>query len=257
MKSLKKLMAPGLLAVLCAGTTASAQEAPAYPYVDDLTNPGKAVTVEKDQIKEYEELTAPFTHAVTLQGRDGIAYISQNGRFFLRGVIFDTWTGQTIETMDQLRAAKKTVNLETLGLKDKDVDPFYWGQGPKKVTLFVDPLCPFCGQLFDELIGDPSYAQNYTFTIFTVPFLGDESAKAVTTLSCAKNRDEALQALLTKDRRWIQTQPAAEGCDPQPIIQRTILSQMLGISGVPYLIGPEGGVARGLPADLRTFLETN
>jgi thiol:disulfide interchange protein DsbC len=256
MPTLKKLTATTLLAVLCLGAAAAAEDQ-AFPYVDDLTNPDAALSPGKDQITSYEELTSPFTHAVTLEGRDGIAYISQNGRFVLRGVIFDSWTGETIQTMDALRAAKKSVNIADLGLKEEDVDPFHWGSGPKKITVFVDPLCPFCGQLFDQLLSDPGYARDYTFTIYTVPFLGDASSKAVTVLSCAKNRDEAVQALLTKDQRWMQTQAAPENCDPQPIIQRTILSQMLGITGVPYLIGAEGGVARGLPADLRSFLETS
>lgn len=251
-----KLTAPTIFAVVCLATAAFSQQAP-FPHVDDLTNPDAPLAIPRDQITSHEELTSPFTHAVTLEGRDGIAYVSQNGRFIMRGAIFDSWTGETIQTMDALRAAKKTVNMADLGLKDEDVDPFYWGNGPREVTVFVDPLCPFCSQLFDQLLSDPSYARDYRFTIYTVPFLGDDSSKAVTVLSCAPDRDEAVRALLTKDRRWMQTQPTPEKCDPQPIIQRTILSQMLGITGVPYLIGAEGGVARGMPADLRTFLQTN
>ncbi len=228
-----------------------------FPYVSDLTNPGRPLVVEKDQIISFEELPSAFTHAVTLMGRDGIAYVSRNGRFVMRGVIFDSWTGQTIQTMQELRGAKKTVDLSELGLRDEDVDPMYYGSGLKKVTLFVDPLCPFCAQLFDQLVADPRYERDYTFVIYTVPFLGEESTKAVTVLSCAPNREEAKRALLTHDRRWMKTQPAPDHCDPQPILQRTILSQMLGVTGVPYLIGAEGGIARGLPADLRGFLATN
>ncbi len=261
MTKTKKLMAVMLLTSICLPVTAIAQDAGAVgngsPYISELTDPDQPMKIEKDQITDYEPLISPFTHAIMLNGRNGIAYVSQNGRFVMRGVIFDTWTGNTIQTMDELRDSKKSMNLSELGLKDEDVDPMFFGTGPKKVTMFVDPLCPFCGQVYDQIIGDPSYAKEYTFTIYTVPFLGDESAQAVNALSCWKNRDEAVNALLTKDRRWMIAHPADDKCNKQPIVQRTILSQMLGVTGVPYIIGAEGGVARGLPADLKTFLATN
>lgn len=252
----KKLMVAAFLMAMSAPGGVSAQEGQ-FPYVSDLTNPDAAMQPQKDQITSYTELSSPFTHAITLQGRDGIAFVSQNGRFVLRGVIFDTWSGNTIQTMQELEDSKRTINLADLGIKQEDVDPMFFGSGPKKVTLFVDPLCPFCGQLFDQIVGDPTYARDYTFTIYTVPFLGDDSSKAVTVLSCAEDREAALKALLTKDRRWMASQPAPATCDVQPILQRTIMSQMIGVTGVPYIIGAEGGVARGMPQDLKTFLATN
>lgn len=253
----KTIMGMLALTTLFAAGGAIAQGQGEFPYISDLTNPDADTQIEKGQIRETQELVSPFTHAVTFHGRDGVAYMSQNGRFVMRGVIFDTWTGETIQTMDDLRASMKNVNLSEIGLKDEDVDPFYYGSGPKKVTMFVDPFCPYCGQLFDEMIGDPSYAKDYTFTILTVPFLGDNSTKAVNALSCAEDRDTALKALLTKDKSWMMAQQLPQNCDVQPVLQRTILSQMLGVTGVPYIIGAEGGISRGMPPSLKTFLASN
>lgn len=208
------------------------------------------------QITATEQLPNPFTHAVELEGRDGIAFISQNGRFVLRGMVFDMWTGQTLASLDDIRKSKTSVNLNELGLKDEDVDPFRLGTGEKKVTLFVDPLCPFCAQLFDQIAADPTLEDEFTFIIYTVPFLGDNSAKAVTALSCSKDRQRALEALLAKDRRWMATVDTAD-CNLEPIMKRTIMSQMLGVTGVPFLVGPQGGINRGLPKDLRAFLSNS
>lgn len=246
----------GLLALTTLlGSAAFAQDP--SPYISDLTNPDTDTKIEKGKIRETQELVSPFTHAVTFYGRDGVAYMSQNGRFVMRGVIFDTWTNETIQTMDDLRASMKNVDLSELGLKEEDIDPFYFGNGPKEVTVFVDPFCPYCGQLFDEMIGDASYAKDYTFTILTVPFLGENSTKAVNALSCAEDRERAVDALLRKDKRWMMAQQLPEDCNVQPVLQRTILSQMLGVSGVPYIIGPEGGISRGMPPNLKTFLSSN
>jgi len=260
MAKAQKLLTTAAFTAFCLAVSnpAAAQDTPkSFPFASDLTNPGAVVEVEKDQISEHEELSSPFTHAVTLNGRDGVAYVSQNGRFILRGVIFDTWSGETIQTMDELRASKRSLNISELGLKTEDVDPLYYGTGLKEVTVFVDPLCPFCGQLFDQILGDPTMARDYKFKIMTVPFLGDDSTRAVTAISCAADREAALRALMTKDRDWFFSQPAPDNCNPEPIMQRTILSQMLGVSGVPYIIGAEGGISRGMPTDLRTFLANN
>ena len=256
MMQYEKYMVMLVLAIYGVAAQATAQTSE-FPYVSDLTNPDKTVAVPKDQIEQFEELPSPFTHAIELKGRDGIAYITPNGRFIMRGVIFDTWRNAEIQTMAELRAAKTTVNLSELGLKDEDVDPIYFGTGLKKVTVFVDPLCPYCKQFLDEVTSDPRYARDYTLVIYTVPFLGEASTKAVTVISCATDRAEATRALMTHDVRWMKTQPPPEECDPQPILQRTILSQMIGVTGVPYIIGAEGGISRGMPRDLWAFLQTN
>jgi thiol:disulfide interchange protein DsbC len=256
MHTSKKLMAISLLSASLSVTAAVAQDSDTI-YVSPLTDPDTPMVMQKDQIEEYEKLTSPFTHAMQLHGRDGIAYITQDGRFIMRGVIFDTWTGEEIQTMEELRASRKSMDISHLGIEDKDVDPMYYGSGPAEVVLFVDPLCPYCGQLFDQIISDPTYARDYTFKIFVVPYLGEASSQATTRVSCAPDREEALQALLTKDKAWLMSQGSGEECDPQPIIQRTLLAQVLGITGVPYIIGANGGVSRGMPADLKTFLATN
>lgn len=255
----KTLMAALALTTLTGTAAAWAQnEAQGeFPYLSDLMNPDLPAETPKDQISETQELVSPFTHAVTFHGRDGVAYMSQNGRFVLRGVIFDTWTGKTIQTMDDLRDSMRNVDLGELGLEDEDIAPFHFGTGPKKVTVFVDPFCPYCGQLFDELVADPAYARDYSFVILTVPFLGDNSTRAVNALHCAEDRDRALDALLTKDHSWMMSQQMTGTCDVQPVLQRTILSQMLGVTGVPYIIGAEGGISRGMPPSLKTFLATN
>lgn len=216
------------------------------------------MTRNKDQITRAVPLPDPITHGVMFEGRDGVAYISTNGRFIIRGTIFDMWSGETISTLEEIEGAKQTINLEKLGLKDEDVDPFYYGTGEKKVTMFLDPLCPYCKRLIDQMNADPALASEYTFVIYTVPFLGDQSVKAVSALSCAADREEAIRALFTKDQRWLKEHERdAEGCDVQPIMNRTLLSQMVGVTGVPYIIGAAGGISRGAPDDLREFLAFN
>lgn len=206
-------------------------------------------------IKGTVALPNPVTTVIEVEGQEGIALVSSNGRFVVRGVIMDMWTQQTLTTLDAVREAANKVNLANIPVEDEDVDPIYVGEGPEMVSVFVDPLCPFCVQLFDDINADPTILDDYTFRIFVVPFLGEQSNRAVTSVSCATDRAEAIEAMFSHDTRWMATSTSGlEECDPQPMLQRTIFAQMIGVTGVPFLIAPDGSTQAGKPADLRKFL---
>lgn len=224
-------------------------------FAQDANPSGLSVGKLPGKITASVDLPNPITKVIELEGREGIGFISQNGRFVIRGYAFDMWTGETLNTIGDFEKALTHFNIANLDLDPKDVDPIYFGSGPEKAFLFVDPLCPHCATLMQEIYSDPIYAQKYTFEIYTVPFLGDDSALAVSAISCASDRQAATRALMTKDRNWIASQAKqVEDCDPQPIMQRLILSQMLGVNGVPFLISPSGATSRGTPPNLYEFL---
>lgn len=207
------------------------------------------------EIQGSATLANPITTIIETRGSDTLMAISQNGRFMIRGPVLDLWTGETLTTIDGVNRARNTVNLANLDISDEDIDPLYIGTGPKEASLFVDPLCPFCGQLFDRLTAEPAYFEEYTFKVFVVPFLGEQSNRAVTAISCATDRADAIRALLESDERWmVRTANEIEECDPQPIMQRAIMAQMIGVTGVPFLIAPDGAIHRGVPEDLASFL---
>lgn len=208
------------------------------------------------EILDSMELPNPIVTAMAVADRDALIFPTQNGRFLVAGLVFDLSTGKTIRTIEELREASASFDPSALDIDPKDVDPMYYGTGPERVMLFVDPYCPWCAALFDQLKDDPSLAEAYTFEIYAVPYLGDRSARAVTAVSCAP-REEGLARLLAKDHQWMETwNPPSDGsCDPVPIMQRTIFAQMLGVSGVPFIVGPSGRTSKGMPQDgLRAFL---
>lgn len=205
------------------------------------------------------ELPNGFSTVLQLEGHEGVAAVSQNGRYVMRGVVFDMWEDKTLESVAAMRESLSTISLSRFGLKEEDVRPFHYGTGPQEVVVFVDPYCPFCHQLFAEMKSNPAYAEQFTWTIYTVSYLGDNSTRAVTALSCAEDQEASLRALMDHDVVYYQRAFDARGdsCDPQPILQRMILAQMVGAAGTPYLIGPRGGVSNGMPPSLAGFLQNN
>jgi thiol:disulfide interchange protein DsbC len=220
-------------------------------------SPGDTLGETVDQIT----MPNPFMQVVQIANLEGVAAISQNGRFAMRGLIYDMWTGKIISSVGELRDALASANLNNLGIPDADIQPMFYGSGPANVTLIVDPMCPFCARLFEQITANPSYAEQYHFKILAVPFLGQPSVEATTVITCHPDRDRALKALMTKDERWFTTARADfTDCPPQAtqaMMQRLILSQMLGAQGVPFIVAPNGGISSGLPEDLAAFLRDN
>lgn len=219
---------------------------------------GQSLADMQGRIQSQIALKDPFVQALKVDGQEGMVFASRSGRYVVRGVMLDVWTGDVLNSVGDIERSMSTLNLANLNLDPKDVDPLFYGSGPEQTTLFVDPKCPYCKKLFEELISDPYYAETFTFTIYVVPFLGDESARATTVISCHENRDDALDALLTADYRWMRrSENDIEDCDKQPILQRMIMAQMLGVTGVPFLIAPNGKTVAGLPSDIPTFFDDN
>jgi len=248
----KLLLAAALLHVsMLAPISAFAQDAVPEDAPGTSISLGEAPGDVVDQLS----LPNPFISAFEVSNAQGLVLGSENGRYIMRGVIFDMWSGQLIDTVEDLRASLLTIDLEKLGIDLSTADVFRFGNGPQEVTVFVDPLCPHCQTLVGAISADKLLYETYTFVFLPVPYLGEQSVRAVTALSCFPDRARATEALVSKDTRWMMANYAtSQNCDPEPVMVNMTIAQRLGVSGVPFIIGPSGGTSRGTPPDLRAFL---
>jgi len=129
----------------------------------EITDPRAA------KIKEIVTLPIKGIRAVESDGQ--IVFISDNGRFVITGQIYDVWGRMDVDKLNTIS----------------------FGHGPKDVVLFVDPRCGVCHKLIGEA---KPLAEEYTFKIVVIPALGDESNQLAKALHCAKDKTNALDALL-------------------------------------------------------------
>lgn len=228
-----------LLAVAGASTGLRADDAPS------LTSP----TALNGQIEATQLLPGGPFSAVKLRSTGEIYFLSANGRFVIKGAIYDLWGGKSLGSYDEIALAAQTVNLAGLKQVFEDLQPFVYGEGPIEIIAFVDPKCPYCAKLFNEL---SRFKANYTFKLVTVPFLGDASTAAVKHGFCAEDRAAALRQLLSHGPA--ESLPQRQDCDLTVLQRRMITTQVLGIQGVPYLIHADGRYSAGLPPDLDLWL---
>jgi thiol:disulfide interchange protein DsbC len=169
-----------------------------------------------------------------------MAFVSDNGRFVFRGSMYDTWAQKEITTLEEAEQASKYIDLQKIKFNIEDLVPFTVGSGSKTVVVFTDPLCPSCA----NLISDLKKVDGYSFKIVEVPALGDESAKIVRSLLCAKDKDAAFDIATGKEKPKVIDQRGND-CDTSPIGKRIISAQMFGVKGVPFMIRNDGLIKHG------------
>jgi len=180
-------------------------------------------------ITAMEKLPSGGFTAVEGEGFPGMAFISDNGRYVVRGELYDTWTGKRVSSL---------------------LGAFRYGSGAKEVTIFVDPKCPYCHGVLQQM---PALAGKYTFQVIVVPVLGQESERLTRMVSCATDPAAALAALMAGPIR--DSLPQNENCNLLPIQKRLVTAQLVGVKGVPFMIAPDGRTKGGLPQDLDSWLE--
>ena len=242
------------------GAILLAATAPAAVSAADTGAAGPAVPAASSQVTDpaaasprIESIVAmPIGALKAVVSNGELLYISDSGRYVLRGTLFDAWERKPLKSIDEVRESVTHVNLERMGIAVAELGPLTYGTGKERVTVFVDPKCPWCAKLMQQVKDKPELASRYAFDFIAIPVLGPESQRLVRELGCAKDRKAALNALMSEDygKPLEQQKP----CDLKPIQKAMVTAQILGIHGVPYTIRADGMVSRGLPADWAGWL---
>lgn len=165
-----------------------------------------------------------------------LVYVSDDGRYFLFGNIYDMKTQQdlTAERQDQVNPGKRfAFSKLPLHQSIKVVK----GKGERKFAVFTDPDCPYCHTLEKELTG----LDNYTAYIFMFPIdeLHPASKDKAVSIWCAANQPEAWS-------KWMvgKEMPTRKDCN-NPIDANVAFAHENGIEGTPTLIAADGRMMPG------------
>jgi thiol:disulfide interchange protein DsbC len=194
----------------------------------------------------------PVSGLQMVEAGERVLFVSANGRYVFTGPAWDLWHGAKMETLDEAARLAERIDLTRLGLDPAALGALDLGTGERDVVVFVDPRCPHCRRLLEQL---PTLAERYRFRLVPLPVLGPESEAAVVRLACLAERDPsaARDALLSET---FDESPAPTGnCGQAPVQRALVTAQLLGIAGVPYLIAPDGRLQQGVPEDLDAWLE--
>ena len=205
----------------------------------------------KGRIIDSSALNTPGMIVVQTEDLPDLLIMSANGRWVMRGQLYDTWTGRTIQSVAAIRESVKRMPLDRLWPKLNQLAPIIVGTGASDVMIWVDPSAGPSRQLLEEL---EALTGEYKFHVLPIPVLGEASETQNRLLTCASDKDAAAAAVLSGTGiRNLEQDPM---CDLTPAHTRLVTAQILGLQGVPVVIMRSNGrFNNGVPqVGLRAWL---
>jgi thiol:disulfide interchange protein DsbC len=207
----------------------------------DLSNP------KNTKLDAIVELPIKSLKAVEANGE--ILFMSENGRFVLRGQLYDIWYKDTVDTIPEIEDAATRIRFDRMGANLDDYNTLTVGSGKREVVAFVDPQCSICHKLMEDA---RALGKRYTFKFVVVPALGDESDQLSRKVYCAQDRSVALDAFMNKT---LATLPQKADCDTAKYDMTLMMAHLLNVRGVPFVVAPDGRYSQGRPRELNNWLE--
>lgn len=172
-----------------------------------------------------------------LSTNQGIVYLSEDGEYLLAGSLYKLTEGapenKTEQALQSLRKRKVAAHQDEMitykSSKEKHV-----------ITIFTDTTCGYCKRLHNNLGSYLDKGITIQYLAFPRGGLGSQGGRELQQAWCSKDAGEALSSLFNE-----QSISATTRCE-NPVGQHYQLGQMLGVTGTPALILPNGRMLAGL-----------
>ncbi len=161
-------------------------------------------------------------------------YISNDGKFFIQGQVFDVGAKKNI-TETKMSGVRKA-ELDKMGAEKMIV--FKPENSKYSVSVFTDIDCGYCRKLHSEI--EQYMAQGITVRYLFYPRAGkgSESYKKAIAVWCAEDRNKALTAAKKGET------PDSKPCN-HPIDSHMALGEDFGMNGTPMIVTEKGTLLPG------------
>lgn len=179
------------------------------------------------------------------KGNRGLVYIDFSKKFLLPGPIVEISSGanKTAEKAEKIQVIRK-IDVSKIPLDKALVMGNANNSNSKKVIVFTDPDCPYCGKLHQEMKKVIAKRKDIVFYVKLFPLPGHKDAYWKSkSIVC----DMSIKLLEDNfEKKPIQKKE----CDTKEIDNNIKLSESLGINSTPTIIMPDGRVYSGaLPSE--------
>jgi len=244
---MKRSFWPSASLALCVALGATAATAAGEAAPADVTQRVKASIAKLSADLPVDSVLAtpvPGVYEVAIGPR--LVYITGDGRYLIQGSISD------LDKREDLTEPRRdAIRLGTINKMSEDRMVVF---GPKNaahtVTVFTDIDCGFCRRLHADIGKYNANGIRIRYLFMPRSGVGGESYRKAVAVWCAKDQQQAMT-----DAKSGKDVPLQE-CD-NPVEEHMALADLIGISGTPALILPDGTLLPGyVPADrLKSLLE--
>jgi len=183
-----------------------------------------------------------------------VLYADPTGNYLVVGSIYD------MQTATDLTAQRKREVAQTARIKWEDLPLAtavkYGGHGPTKLAVFLDPDCPWCKRLHEQLSALDD-VEVYAI-MYPVEGLHPNAKSKAATILCSGDPLQALNAVMSGKALPDNTDQACLSKATTAISQVEAFAREHNIHGTPTLVAPDGHVRPGFMEEkqLKSWLNT-
>jgi thiol:disulfide interchange protein DsbC len=226
----------------------------ALPFVAAVGTSAQALTKEElasklNGISAEDISDSPIPGIYQVAVGANVAYVTADGRYIIRGDIYDAETSANVS--EDTRARARVAMLESVDPASMIVFKPANGVVKHKITIFTDIDCGYCRQFHREIdkVTALGIEVHYLFYPRTGP--NTESWTKADEVWCAPNHNQAL----TRAKLGGEI-PKGPSC-ATPVESHYALGQRIGVRGTPAVFSDTGELIGGYlpPADLIKILD--
>ena len=192
----------------------------------------KILNIQMSPVKGLWEVT------IENMGQFEMFYVDFSKTYLIPGPIIDLNTGID-KSREQLTEFEKKRRIDLSRIPLKDALMLGDNKATKKVIVFTDPDCPFCGKFHGEIKKVAEKRKDITFYIKLFPLpIHPEAYWKSKSIRCHNSLK------LLEDNFEKKPIPRPD-CDAKEIDENIKLAKDLGITGTPAIIMPDGSVNIG------------
>lgn len=195
-------------------------------------------------LKQTEIQPSPLPGVKTVLSESGVLYVTEDGKHFLQGPLYDVSGAQPVNVTNQLLEKK----VEALS---KDMIVYKAPKEQHVVTVFTDITCGYCRKLHEQMADYNALGITVRYLAFPREGLKGQVAKEMSAIWCAADRPKAFDAAMKGE-----AVPAAE-CSVD-IGKQYQMGILFGIQGTPAILLEDGTMIPGYqgPQDLKKYLDS-
>ncbi|MDX1443489.1 MAG: DsbC family protein [Gammaproteobacteria bacterium] len=164
-----------------------------------------------------------------------VLYVSKDGRYLLRGNLFDMKTDENLTESREARARAKAL----AELDDDDLITYSPDNPRHTITVFTDTSCSYCREFHRQIQDYMDLGIKVRYAFYPRNGMGAASWSVMQKVSCADDR----KAALTAAKQGMKVD--AQACRENHVMEQWQLGRMLGIRGTPAIMLESGQMIPG------------
>jgi thiol:disulfide interchange protein DsbC len=214
---------------------------------DELTKEELASQLNGVEVGDISESPVPGIYQVAVGS--SVAYVTTDGRYIIRGDIFDAETSANLT--EETRAQARVSMLD--GVDPASMIVFKPADGNVKhtITIFTDIDCGYCRQFHREIDKVTALGIEVHYMFFPRTGRNTESWAKADKVWCAADHNAALT------RAKLGGEVPESACKDTPVEAHYALGQRIGVRGTPAIFSETGELIGGYlpPATLAKVLD--